>query len=103
MPSEIPGTSESGDPVALLAVADVAGVNALLPDQRLTFGDSGLTIIYGDNASGKSGYARLIRQAVTARDQGRRARRRLRQGQQRPEASFEYTVGENAATWSLDG
>src|SRR4051812_13595471 len=48
---EVPGTSESGEPVRLMGVGDVSGVNALLPNQRLTFGDSGLTIIYGDNAS----------------------------------------------------
>lgn len=99
--SDIPGTSESGDPVTLRAIADVAGVNALLPGQRLTFGDTGLTIIYGDNASGKSGYARLIRQAVTARVKGDVLGDVFAMEESDQKASFEYSVGANAATWSL--
>lgn len=77
------------------------GVNALLPGQRLTFGDAGLTIIYGDNASGKSGYARLIRQAVTARVKGDVLSDVFAKDNSDQKASFEYSVGENAATWSL--
>ena len=99
--SDIPGTSESGDPVRLLAVAEVEGVNALMPGQRLTFGGMGLTIIYGDNASGKSGYARLIRQAVTARVKGDVLGDVFAKDQSDQKASSEYTFGENTATWSL--
>ncbi len=99
--SDIPGTSASGDPVTLLAVAEVRGINALLPDQRLTFGDAGLTIIYGDNASGKSGYARLIRHAVTARVKGDVLGNVFAERQITQKASFEYAVGAHPATWSL--
>jgi energy-coupling factor transporter ATP-binding protein EcfA2 len=53
--------------VALRSVTAVANVNALVGDQRLTFDPSGLTVVYGDNASGKSGYARLIKSIVRAR------------------------------------
>lgn len=65
--ADLPGTSATGAPVTLSAISDVAGVNALMVGQQVTFGSSGITIIYGDNGSGKSGYARLIREAVTAR------------------------------------
>lgn len=41
--------------VYLRQVHNVEHVNALAPDQRLTFHRVGLTIIYGDNGSGKSG------------------------------------------------
>jgi hypothetical protein len=47
----------------------VAHVNALLGGQQLTFAAHGLTVVYGDNASGKSGYARLIKKKVRARHQ----------------------------------
>lgn len=99
---DVPGSSESGDPVRLLAVGDVSGVNALLPGQRLTFADSGLTIIYGDNASGKSGYARLIREAVTARIKGVLLGDVFAEVDAGKSASFEYTVGDASATWSLN-
>ena len=42
-------------------------MNALLADQTLTFAPTGLTIVYGDNGSGKSGYARLLKHATKAR------------------------------------
>ena len=42
------------------------GVNALAEDQTLNFG-SGLTVVYGDNAAGKSGYVRIFKSACRAR------------------------------------
>ena len=43
----------AGKPVAITGLRDPVGVNALASDQGLTFAASGLTIIYGDNGSGK--------------------------------------------------
>lgn len=65
--ADLSGTDASVEPITLDSLTHVDGVNALIPGQSLSFGESGLTIIYGDNGSGKSGYARLLRQAVTAR------------------------------------
>ena len=45
-------------PVRLVSIADPEHVNALASDKPLTFEETGLTIIYGDNASGKSGFDR---------------------------------------------
>ena len=42
------------------------GVNALAENQTLKFG-SGLTVVYGDNAAGKSGYIRIFKSACRAR------------------------------------
>lgn len=57
----------AGADVILKAVRDVRHVNALAGDQVLSFGRKGLTVIYGDNGSGKSGYARILKQACRAR------------------------------------
>jgi len=57
--------------VYLRQVHGVRHVNALAPDQRLTLHRVGLTIIYGDNGSGKSGYARILKRACRARVSGR--------------------------------
>jgi len=65
--ADIPGNTVAGGGVQLVALHDLTGVNALAPDQQLTFGMGGLTIVYGDNASGKSGYARLLKTAAGAR------------------------------------
>lgn len=53
--------------VDLAAVAELRGVNALVSGQHLSFATTGVTVIYGDNGSGKSGYARLIKAMVNAR------------------------------------
>ena len=45
--------SPVAEQVDLAAIADLHGVNALVDGQRLDFGASGLTVIYGDNGSGK--------------------------------------------------
>lgn len=55
------------DQVALDAIADLRGVNALVDGQRLSFAPEGITVVYGNNGSGKSGYARLIKAMVNAR------------------------------------
>jgi hypothetical protein len=56
--------------VSLLSIADVIGVNNLAAGQTLGFEANGLTIIYGDNGAGKSGYARILKRACRARHAG---------------------------------
>ena len=52
--------------VTLHSLTHHSGVNALAQDQTIEFGD-GLTIIYGGNAAGKSGYTRILKRACRAR------------------------------------
>ncbi|MFQ1684716.1 AAA family ATPase [Aeromonas veronii] len=47
----------------LNSLKDVDGVNALSESQTIEFGPN-LTIIYGENGSGKSGYVRLLKQVL---------------------------------------
>ena len=53
--------------VYLRRIHNVRLVNALAPEQRLTLHRTGLSIVYGDNGSGKSGYARILKKACRAR------------------------------------
>ena len=57
------------EPVRMIAVRKLANVNRLAPGQELTFEPNGLTVVYGHNGSGKSGYARVISSMVGARHQ----------------------------------
>lgn len=41
--------------------------NALLPDQSLEIRTGGLTVVYGENGTGKSGYVRVLKQVCRAR------------------------------------
>lgn len=52
--------------VTLASITHHAGVNALAPEQMIGFGP-GLTIVYGGNAAGKSGYTRVLKRACRAR------------------------------------
>ncbi|MFC1629242.1 AAA family ATPase [Gemmatimonadota bacterium] len=55
--------------VSLVSLKHVCGVNALAPEQQLTFNyPKGLTVIYGDTGSGKSGYSRILMQACRSRE-----------------------------------
>ena len=54
-------------PAQLRAIRDVLNVNALAEGQRLNFLTGGVTIVYGDNSSGKSGYVRVLKRACRAR------------------------------------
>ena len=56
----------------LVAIKDMKNVNALAEDQKLSFNPNGLTVIYGENGSGKSGYSRVVKRVFFARAQGDR-------------------------------
>jgi DNA repair ATPase RecN len=58
---------EDSSRVELRSIANVKGVNALNPNKPITFGN-GLTVIYGQNGSGKSGYTRLLKQICGAKN-----------------------------------
>jgi hypothetical protein len=47
--------------VTLKRLHSIQHVNALVANERLTFDKIGVTVIYGDNGSGKSGYARALK------------------------------------------
>jgi energy-coupling factor transporter ATP-binding protein EcfA2 len=66
---QLPQVKAGDPPIRLLSITHPEHVNALTSDQPLTFEETGLTIIYGDNASGKSGYARLLKRIARARHQ----------------------------------
>lgn len=54
-------------PVQLRSIHGVQNVNALAEGQRLNFIPAGVTVVYGDNGSGKSGYVRILKSACRAR------------------------------------
>lgn len=62
-----PGTGES---ISMSSIANVSGVNQLATGQTLNFEESGLTIVYGQNGTGKSGYTRILKKACRSRHAG---------------------------------
>lgn len=53
--------------VTLRAMHELHNVNALAEGECLTFDKSGVTVVYGDNGSGKSGYVRVLKMVCRAR------------------------------------
>ena len=58
-----PKDSPTPERLILKSLTDVMGVNRLASQQKIEFNE-GLTIIYGENAAGKSGYSRIIKSAA---------------------------------------
>jgi energy-coupling factor transporter ATP-binding protein EcfA2 len=64
----VPERTVGSAPVALVSIFHHRGVNALAEDQTLKFAPT-LTVVYGDNAAGKTGYIRILKSACRARGQ----------------------------------
>lgn len=54
--------------VVIEAIIETKNINAIKDDSVLNFGESGLTVIYGNNAVGKSGFTRIFKAACMCRD-----------------------------------
>ncbi|MBF0523150.1 MAG: AAA family ATPase [Candidatus Omnitrophica bacterium] len=64
LPTQIDGTT----PVILKSIRDLKYVNRIAVGQKLEFCPNGITVIYGGNGTGKSGYSRVLKRACRARD-----------------------------------
>lgn len=93
--NQIPAPTKATDQIELLAVKNMQHVNAIAENQCLSFGAQGMTVIYGDNGSGKSGYSRVLKRACRARDQVEAILPNVNLNIDEvgsPEATFEITV-----------
>lgn len=59
-------TAETVEPLHLSVLDDVTGVNALASKQSITFNQK-LTVLFGENASGKTGYVRVLKSVANVR------------------------------------
>ena len=66
--TELPHIDDVSGTVALREISNVENTNAICSRQKLTFGAEGLTIIFGYNGSGKSGYGRILKRACRSRE-----------------------------------
>ena len=65
--SHLTATVAGGDPVQITKITHLVGANDLAPGAVLDFEPTALTIIAGKNGSGKSGYARILKQVAATR------------------------------------
>ena len=58
--------AEREDTLALKTLSEVRGVNAITPGSVLDF-NAGLTVLFGENATGKTGYTRILKLMANSR------------------------------------
>lgn len=89
----------------LCSISDIEGVNALAPKKPLEFGKGSITIVYGHNGSGKSGYVRLLKHVCGARETGTLHSNVYKPGAavQKACISFEQDGISKSHTWSGQG
>lgn len=101
---QIAGAAPKGQRVQLESIKNVLHVNALAPEQHVPIAKTGLSVIYGENGAGKSGYSRVLKKACRARDQSEPihpdARLAPRQAGT-PQASFDLLIDDQPleVTW----
>ena len=57
---------EAEQSLRLIRLSEVANVNALAADQKITFNPR-MTVLYGENGTGKTGYVRVLKQLASVR------------------------------------
>lgn len=55
------GMSIDRQPITLLSIDSIENIEQLSPRNPLKFAESGITVIYGNNGTGKSGYTRILK------------------------------------------
>jgi len=103
----LPAQMGSASPVILHAMRDLKHVNRIASGQKLEFVPNGITVVYGGNASGKSGYSRVLKRACRARDLAEIIHPDAfdaKAAANVPEATFDIKVGGNVTsfTWKRD-
>ena len=103
----LPAELALGDTVTLVALRDLENVNQIPNDYTLTFSKAGMTVIYGGNGTGKSGYARVMKKACRARDQSEPIHPNANDpdtASKEPTAKFDVIISgsSNEVAWSRD-
>ncbi len=99
--THLPGAETAISTVTLRAICDPRNLNAIAPDARLEFAPNGLTIVYGGNGAGKSGYVRLLKRVCRARSAPPKILPNLEKKDDRPtSAVVEFDVDGTAKTRS---
>lgn len=93
--THLPATPNQAEAVSLVSITDVQGVNNLALSQAIEFEVNGITIVYGNNGAGKSGYGRILKRACRARHAGKIEPNvyTMEAIPTTPTATFKFTIG----------
>lgn len=102
--SDLGGIGSSQREVLLETITATTGINAIASGSKLDIATTGITVIYGNNGSGKSGFSRMIRNACTSRTGSESILSNVFEDKVTPSASFDVRIDGVPAsfTWKED-
>ena len=103
---DISGAASVKENITLKKIKNTRGINAIPDNSEISFSDQGLTVIYGNNGTGKSGFSRVLKKACKARDENVYIFNNVFEKQETtPQVEFEITANEKEKSiiWSYDG
>lgn len=77
------GYDEEIEEIRLISIGNISNISTLVQNHKVDFSKNGLTVIYGNNGSGKSSYAKILKNACLTRGEPPKLRANI----------FEDTVG----------
>jgi energy-coupling factor transporter ATP-binding protein EcfA2 len=86
---------EAAPPLSVTRLSAVRGVNALVPGEIID-PHEGLTILYGENGTGKTGYSRIFKALADSRTADEILGNIEAENDEQQAAKIDYTVGGNA-------
>ena len=99
----VSGAALKAEQVVLEAIENLSNVNAIPEGSSISFGTAGLTLIYGHNGTGKSGYARVLKKACKARHQEEQIHPNIFASKPSKSASANFSIstskGRQKITW----
>lgn len=98
---DIANTGISSREVVLKSVTATSGINAIPQGSKIDFAVEGLTVVYGNNGSGKSGYSRIIRNMGASRTGSKKILSNVYTENETPTVSVQVLVDglEKEFTW----
>ena len=91
------------EPLRLTHISNIKGVNALVDTARIDFAP-GLTLLFGENATGKTGYARILKYLAGSRSADEILPDvNQEEGPSHPSAEIGYRIGEVDSTCEWKG
>ncbi|MCF5517451.1 AAA family ATPase, partial [Pseudomonas sp. PA-3-6E] len=90
--------------ILIEGISEVHGLNAIKSGATLPLGPGNITVFYGQNGSGKSGYARLLKQACGSRSKDEIHPNVFIEEPEACRANFQVSAGQKKGTieWTLN-
>ncbi len=91
-PADLGGAGDSQRSVLLESITAEDGINAIKQGSKLSVSTSGITVVYGNNGSGKSGFSRIMRNSCTSRSGSSEILANVFEGNSTPSAIYDVVV-----------